>query len=506
MRKIREVLRLGLRQGRGRREIARSCGISPSTVTDYLRRAEEAGLTGEIVVELDDAALEAKLFPRRRPGASAPRPLPDWAGIHRELRAKGVTLQLLWQEYKATHPDGYELSQFYERYRRYKTKLDVVLRQDHKAGERMFVDYAGKTVPVFDRNTGEIREAEIFVAVLGASNYTYAEASWDQKLESWIASHIRAVEFFGGAADLTIVDNLHSAVTKACRYEPDLNPTYNDWARHYDTAILPARPRKPRDKAKVEAGVLVAERWILAALRRRTFFSLAELNRAIRELLDQLNDRPFQKLEGSRRSWFESIERSCLKPLPDTRYEIAYWKKAGVNIDYHVELDRHYYSVPYTLVKEKVWIRYTRTTVEILHRGRRVASDRRSYVPGKYTTVPEHMPKSHREHLEWTPSRIIAWGRKTGEATANVMQAILESRRHPEQGYRSCLGILRLGGSYAPERVEAACTRALAIGSASYKSVRSILESGLDRQALPKKTAPAQPIEHGNIRGNGYYR
>ncbi|GJM44538.1 MAG: integrase [Gemmatimonadota bacterium] len=503
MRKMREVLRLGLGAGLGCREIARSCQIARSTVYDYLKRAREAGLSGVAWESMDDAELESRLFPMRESARS--RPEPDWSRVHQELRRKGVTRRLLWEEYKEAHPDGYQLTQFCERYRAFKRKLDATLRQTHKAGEKMFVDYAGHRVPIVDRKTGESWEAEIFVAVLGASNFTYVEAAPDQSLESWIGSHTRAVEYIGGVAEITVPDNLKSGVSRPCRYEPDVNPTYHDWSVHYGTVIVPARAQKPRDKAKVENAVLIAERWILARLRNHTFFSIEELNRLIRELLVTYNNQPFQKLDGSRRSWFESIDRPALRPLPQTRYELARWKKARVNIDYHVELERHYYSVPHSLVKEEVQVRYTSRTVEILFKGNRVASHKRSAAAGRHTTVPDHMPKSHREHLEWTPSRIIRWAEKTGDSTARVVRTILEARPHPEQGYRSCLGILRLGKRYSSERLEAASSRALALRSLNYKSVESILRNGLDRQPL-SKSEPAQPVEHGNIRGNGYYR
>jgi transposase len=359
-------------------------------------------------------------------------------------------------------------------------------------------------VKIRDRGTGKEREAEIFVAVLGASNYTYAEATWDQGLASWIGSHIRAFEYFGGVAEIIVPDNLKSGVSRACRYEPDINPTYQEMAAHYGTAIIPTRVRKPKDKAKVEAGVQVVERWILACLRNRIFFSLAELNEAISELLKKLNGRPFKKLKGSRLLWFEAIEREVLKALPQSRYEFAEWKKARVNIDYHVELKGHYYSVPYLLVQEEVELRSTVSTVEILYRGRRVASHRRDDQPGRHTTEREHMPKSHQQYLEWTPSRIIRWAGKVGEATAQVVEAIINTRQHPEQGYRSCLGIMRLGNRYSDERLEAACRRAIAIRGFSYKSVRSILEKGLDKQPLfPARQIPL--INHENIRGGNYY-
>lgn len=379
-----------------------------------------------------------------------------------------------------------------------------MLRQTHKAGEKMFVDYAGQTIPVTHPETGTVRQAEVFVAVLGASNYTFSEAAWDQSLQSWIGSHVHAFEYFEGIPEIVVPDNLKAGVSKACRYEPDVNPTYHDMAVHYGTAVIPARVAKPRDKAKVEVGVQVVERWILAALRNRIFFSLQELNRAIGELLAKLNNRPFKKLEGSRRSWFEKIDRPALKALPETRYVLAEWKRARVNIDYHVELEGHYYSVPYALVHEALEMRYTVSTVEIFFRGKRIASHLRDRTRGRHTTQSEHMPRGHREYLEWAPSRILSWAGTMGEATQKLVETILQSREHPEQGYRSCLGILRLGKLYGRDRLEAACARALAIGASRYKSIRSILENGLDRgQALDSQ--PAEVIHHPNIRGAGYY-
>jgi len=504
MRKVREILRLAISCGMGQREISRSCSVSPTTVGNYLDIAQEKDLSYAEISHMSDEQLR-QIFQSKKPGQKA-RPQPNWEEIHQELKKKGVTLQLLWQEYKQTYPDGYQSTQFCEHYNRWRGKLDVSMRQTHKAGERLFVDYAGLTMPVTDRLTGMIRQAQIFVAALGASNYTYAEATRDQKLPNWIASHIRAFEFFGGVPQITVPDNPKVGVSSPCRYEPDLNPTYHDMSVHYGTAIVPARVRKPQDKAKVETAVQIAERWILAPLRGRTFFSLDELNQAIWKLLDQMNKRPFQKLSGSRLSWFESIDSPALMPLPQTRYTFAEWKSAKVNIDYHIELFRHYYSVPYQLARESVNVRYTWTTVEIFHKNKRVSSHKRSNKEGGHTTCREHMPKSHQAYLEWTPSRIIAWGRKAGEATAQLMQAIMNSRRHPEQGYRSCMGIMRLGRRYSQERLEAACRRAVAIKGYSYKSVRSILEQGLDKLPLPDSTsAPLVAIEHNNIRGSEYY-
>ena len=505
MRKIKEILRLKFEGGQTNRRIARSCHISRPTVADYLLRFEEAGLTWPAAQALDNTTLEHKLFPPAPAAATEQRPVPDWGEVHRELRRKGVTLTLLWHEYKVAYPDGYQYSWFCDQYRAWAAKLDVVMRQEHRAGEKVFVDYAGQTIEVVDRRTGEIHTAEIFVAVLGASNYTYAEATWTQQLPDWIGSHVRAFSFFGGTSELLVPDNLRSGVSKAHRYEPDLNPTYMDLASHYGVAVLPARVRKPRDKAKAEAGVLLVERWILAMLRNRTFFSLQELNREIARLLERLNTRPFKKLPGSRRELFEQIDRPALHPLPAQPYEFAEWKKVRVNIDYHVEVDGHYYSVPYQLVRKSLEARFTERTVECFHKGQRVASHVRSHLKGRHTTVAEHMPASHRSYAEWTPQRLIRWAEKTGPAAASVVQSILERRAHPQQGFRSALGIMRLGKSFGEQRLEAACRRALTLGACSYKSIESILRQGLDRKALPEQQELELSIAHENIRGADYY-
>ena len=342
------------------------------------------------------------------------------------------------------------------------------MRQEHRAGEKLFVDYAGRTVAVVDRHTGELRQAQVFVAVLGASNYTFAEATWTQALPHWIASHVRAFEFLGGCSELVIPDNLGSAVSRAHRYEPDTNPTYHDLARHYGVAVLPARVRKHRDKAKAEVGVQIVQRWILAALRHRTFFSLSELNAAIAKLLERLNERAFRKLPGSRRSLFEQLDRPALRPLPTERYVFAQWKKVRVNIDYHVEFERHYYSVPHALVGRQLDARITANTVECLYRGQRVASHVRSEFKGRHTTADEHMPEKHRRMGRWTPERFTRWAEKIGPSTGALITTVLGSRRHPQQAFRSCLGILRLAKSYGDARLEAAARRALAIGTNSY--------------------------------------
>ncbi len=427
LRKIREILRLLWFCGLGARQTARSCTVSHATVVEYRRRAEDAGLAWEDVKAMDPVRLERQLFPQAPKSSS--RPLPDWGEIYLELKRPAVTLQLLWDEYKAEHPeDGYQYSRFCQLYRQWRRRLDLSMRQVHKAGEKLFVDYCGQTVPVTDPSTGESYPAQIFVAVLGASNYTYAEATRSQQLPDWIGSHQRTWEFLGGVTDLVIIDNLKSGVQKPCRYEPDLNPTYQDLATHYGTAVIPARVRKPKDKAKVEVGVQVVERWILACLRHRRFFSLAELNEAIGELLERLNNRPFKKLPGTRRSQFEALDQPALKPLPTQRFEYAEWRKVRVGPDYHVEVDGHFYSVPYQLARQELEVRVMAQTIECLHRGKRVACHVRSFVKGASTTVPEHRPRAHRHYAEWTPQKLVQWARQTGPATAEVVSEILVSR------------------------------------------------------------------------------
>lgn len=506
MRKIREVLRLSWGMGLGNRQIARSLQVSPGTISDMLRRARDAGLSWPLPEDMDDCALESRLYLHKLPEVPAGlRPQPDMGWIRRELRRKGVTLQLLWQEYKQQYPDGYQYSQFCERYRRWRESIDVVMRQVHRAGEKMFIDYAGQTIPVVDAATGTVRQAYLFVMVLGASNYTYAEATWSQDLESWIGAHCRGFEFFGGVSEILVPDNLPAAVTRPCRYEPGINATYQEMAAHYGTVVIPARVGKPRDKAKVENGVLQAERWILAVLRNQSFFGLGDLNGSIRKALDVLNHKPFQKLDGCRASLFESIDKPALKPLPATRYEFAEWRKARVNIDYHIEVDHNYYSVPYQLARQQVDVRLTAGTVEVLHKGKRVASHQRCYGKGHFSTVMEHRPASHQKYLEWTPSRIIHWAESSGPNTAEMVRIIMERRPHPEQGFRSCLGLFRLGRHYSPERLEAACGRALTLGAYSYRSVKSILENNLDLVSVEEHPV-GPPIAHSNVRGADYFR
>lgn len=507
MRKIREILRLKNSYNCSNREISQSCGIGSSTVSDYLHRAKAAGLSWPLPDGLTDTALEQQLFPSSAPRVTLSRFVPDFQDVHKELQSrKHVTLNLLWQEYKEQHPDGYQYSWFCHSYRDWTGHLDVVMRHEHRAGEKLFVDYTGQTVDLIDNETGEIHKAQIFVAVLGASNFTYAEATLSQKIEDWIGSHVRAFKYIGGVPEVVVPDNLKSGVSKTCRYEPDINPSYNDLARHYQTVIIPARVRKPRDKAKAEAGVLLVERWILAKLRKHTFFSLADLNRQIRKLLEMLNSRAFKKLSGSRQSRFEEIDKPALKPLPSIPYELAYWKKATVHLDYHVEVEGYYYSVPYTLAKKKLDIRYTASTVECFYSNKRVASHLRKIPKGLHATIKEHMPLNHQKFLEWTPERFKRWATKIGPDTAILTELVLLKRAHPQQAYRTLLGILRLGKSYGNVRLEAACSRALYINSHSYKSIESILKNGLDQKPLPETNIKKESIKHKNIRGAGYFK
>ena len=507
MRKIREILRLRHVCGLGEREIARSCHIARATVGNYLRRAEAVGVAWAVAADLSETELASLLFPRDSPAANGQRAAPDCQYIHNQLRdykKVNLTLTQLWLEYKEVHADGYQYTQFCEIYHRWRGKLDYCMRQEHRAGEKAFIDYADG-LSLVDAETGEVTSTQMFVAVWGASNYTYAEAALSQKLPSWIGSHVHAFDYFGCVPRLLIPDNLKSGVHDPCFYEPEVNPTYAEMAQHYGCAVLPARPVRPRDKAKVEVGVLIAKRWILAVLRRRRFYSLAEMNAAIAECLERLNTRTMRRMGKTRRELFASLDRPAALPLPQRPYEYAEWRKAGVNLDYHIEVEGHYYSVPFALLRERVDVRLTATTVEVFRRGERVAAHARSHVRGTHSTVKEHMPPEHRRYAEWSPSRFIHWAGKTGAATAEVVERILASRTYPEQSYRACLGIMRLSRQYEPARVEAAARRALNFNACSYRSMRSILASGLDGHSLPGQEGQASLPLHENIRGRECY-
>lgn len=463
MRKIRELLRLHYAAQLSQHQIAASLQVSVGVVNKYVRLAERAKLAWPLPAELDnDVALKRALVP---PKAISATPLLDFAAIHAALKHKGVTLQLLWEEYCPTVQKPYSYVHYCLRYRTWRDTQQYSLRQTHRAGEKVFVDYAGPTIDIIDPHTGEVRSAQLFVGVLGASNYTFVEATWDQRLPNWIASHVRMFEFFGGVPLLVVPDNLKAAVTRACRFDPDINPTYADCIAHYGAVVLPARPYKPKDKAKAENAVLVVERWILARLRHHTFFGLHELNAAITLLRQELNDRPFKKLPGNRRSQFEQLDKPALQPLPAQRYQLAEFKKARVHLDYHVELEGHYYSVPYTLIKQEIELRFTAATVECFYHGKRIASHARHYQKGSHTTLTEHMPKAHQKHLGWTPGRFLNWALEIGSSTRDLVKHLLTNRPHPEQGFRSCMGLLNLAKRYGATRLEQACKRAIALGS-----------------------------------------
>ena len=506
MRKPREILRQKWELGRSHREVAASVGVSNGAITGVIHRAFARGLASwEVVAGLSEEELEAQLYDAKK---TLDRAAPDCLWIHTQRQRRGVTLELLHLEYLDQHPTGYRYTQFCEYYRRWAKKRKLSMRQVHRAGEKLFVDYAGMKPTVVDRKTGEAREVEIFVATLGASSFTYAEATETQRSADFIASHIRSIEFIGGVPQVIVPDQLRSGVSVPCRYEPVPQRTYQEFAEHYGATIIPARPRKPQDKGKVEVAVQIIERWILAPLRDEVFFSLYALNKRIWELLKVVNDREMRDYKQSRQDRFDQIDRPALQLLPAKRFEHADWKKAKVNIDYHVELGRHYYSVPHAFAREAVELRYTATTVEVFCRGQRIALHRRIQQAGSFSTVPEHMPKSHRDHLEWSPTRLIHWGQSVGPNTEALIKAILEDRPHPEQGYRSCLGILRLDRKYGKERLESACERAVRFSARSYRNVESILKNGLDREPLPDQE-PKQvklPITHDNVRGGDYYR
>lgn len=501
MRKVREVLRLKFAAGLSDRQIAASVGSARSTVRECLRRAAAAKVTWPVPDSLDDAQLEALLYPPIV--AAVTVPLPDFAHLHRELSRPGVTRRLLWEEYQAQHPDGLQYSAFCDHYRAWRERsVEPVMRFEHHAGDKCFVDYAGQTVPIIDQHTGEIREAQIFIAALGCSNYTFAEATASQSLPDWLGSHVRALEFFGGAPAAFVPDNLKSGVQKPHRYDPELNPAYAEWAEHYGTTILPARVRKPRDKAKVENAVLIVERWILAKLRDRQFFSLGELNAAIAELLVEYNHKPFQKMDGSRHSRFMELDRPALQALPQRPYEYAQWKSAKVHLDYHVEVERAYYSVPYRHIGDQVDVRMTARMIEIFYRRQLIATHIRSYQRGHRATLPAHRPQQHRAMVDQSIERLIERGEHIGASVAQVLREQFNKKVHPEEALRSAQGILRMAQDFSSEQLERACKRALELRTHSFRAVRNLItqpaptESGESRQLS---------LHHDNVRGSEYF-
>ena len=506
MSKIRRTLQLLADAGLSTRQVAAALNISKTTVSEIAMYARDAGVDWPLASTLSDDELQARLYPPPRP-RSTHRREPDYPALHQELKRPGVTLQLLWEEYRAdAGGQAYRYSAFCEKYRAWAKTLKRSMRQIHPGGERLFVDYAGQTVPVVDAASGEIRRAQVFVAVLGASNYTYACATWQQTAADWVGSIIATLSFIAGVPRLLVPDQPRALIANPDAYEPVTARLMQELGEHYGAAVLPARPGRPQDKAKVEVGVQVVERWILARLRNRRFFTLAELNGAIASLLSDLNQRPFKKLPGCRRSAFDALDAPALKPLPAQPLVLAQFKPARVNIDYHVAFEGHYYSVPHQHVGSAVELRITATTLEVLLRRQRIAAHARSYRVGGFTTVAEHMPASHRAHLQWTPAKLIGWGERVGAATAGVVRWQMEHRPHPEQGYRSCLGLMRLARQYGDERLEAACARAQSIRAPNYRSVKSILECGLDRQDAALLGGAASPMpSHDNVRGPGYY-
>ncbi len=488
------------------RALGRALGLSVGAVSKYLRAVRACGIGAAEAERLSELELERRVFGpvlAAKPGPLVP---PDCAWIHGELkRHRHVTLQLLWEEYVGRFGTAaYRRSAFCLFYRRWEKQLKRSMRQRHFAGEKLFVDYAGRTVPIYGYGGVEAFRAHLFVTAMGASGYAYAEATRSESLSDWLGSHVRALEFYGAAPTIIVPDNPKVGVTRADRYEPELQRSYEEMAGHFGIAVIPARPYLPKDKPKAELTVLLVCRWVLARLRHQRFFSLEELNAAIRPLLKQLNERPFQKLPGSRRSMFESLDRPAMRPLPTTAYIYAEWKRVRAAFDYHVDIDRHYYSVPHALVGQELWARFSAATVEVFHRGQRVGSHLRSYQRGVHTTLPEHMPKSHRAHAEWTPTRLINWGASIGTQTCAVVEHLLKSKAHPEQGYRACLGLLALARQYGQGRLEAASALAVKLQSPNRKSVLSILKTGRDQHPAAVTDELDLPA-HPNVRGPKYY-
>jgi transposase len=503
MRKLREILRLHFENRLSARAIARSVSISPSTAQGYVSRIRGAGLTWPLPAELDsEEALTGLLFAEG--SVIKDKVEPDWATVHVELKRKHVTKQLLWEEYKAATADAYQYSAFCQHYAKWASKLQLSMRQEHRAGEKLFIDFSGDGIDILDAKTGEVRPAKLFVATLGASSYTYVEPVLREDLPTWVQCHINALRFFGGATEIWVPDNPRVGVTKADRYEPELNLTYRALAEHYGVAVIPARVRRPKDKAKVEVAVQIAQRWIIAALRKHSFFSLEEVKAAVKPLLETLNAKPMRRVNKSRRQLFDELDAPALRALPLKAWEYADWAKGKVGPHYHVEFKQHFYSVPYVLVHEHVEVRATATTIELLAKGVRVAAHGRDDTPNKYTTIAAHMPKAHRDYAEWNPPRLIAWAKQVGPACAALVEGIMSRRKHQQHGFRSCMGVMALRKHYEDARIEAACARAMKVNAFSYKSVKAILKNGLDAQQLEEPNNFALPL-HENIRGAKYY-
>ncbi|MGB6324974.1 MAG: IS21 family transposase [Methylocella sp.] len=506
MRKIRDVLRLKFEAGLSERPIARPQPLSNGAVNGDLQRARVAGLGWPLPDHLDDTALEQLLFPPAPPVAGPARPVPDWPWVEKELRRRGVILAPLWEEYRTAHPDGFGYSWFCEHYAAFKKRMRPAMRQTRAAGEKVFVDFAGDMIDIVDPVTGEVRPMKLFAAVMGASNYVFVQARPSEKIADWIGAHVDLFAFLGGVPKFAVCDNLKAAVTNPDRYEPGLNRSYLELAGHYGAAILPGRPYKPRDKAKAEQSVLLAERWVLARLRNARFFSAADLSAALGELARDINARPMRGFNASRAELFATLDKPALKSLPDEPCAFAVWKRCRVAPDYHAEADGHWYSAPFRLIRELVDVRAADKTVEIFLKGQRIASHMRAPNRRGHTTLPEHMPSAHRRHASWTPARLIAYGEKVGPSVAALFEAVMTGRPHPEQGFRTCLGILALTRTCDNARVDAARRRGVPIKARSVASIRSILKNGLDRAFLDEtEGGDREPVRHGNIRGGHYY-
>lgn len=517
MRQIKDILHLRYVQGLSSREIAKSLDCGKTVVNNCIKKAAKAGLLNwDNVQDLREVDLEEKLYPTKEVTAvdlMGRYDEPNWAQVELEMKNKDVTLALLWQEYsEKTDKKYYKYSRFCDLYRDWKGKLSVVMRHDHRAGEKIFVDYCDG-LSITNQETGERTMTQLFVGALGASSFTFVEATSSQKQLDWLSSHVRMFGFFKGVTPITVCDNLRSGVTQACKYEPVINRSYQDLALHYGTCIIPAHPYKPRHKSKVEVAVLVAQRWILAVLRHQTFYSLAEMNAAIRSLNVKLNGRVMRRIKKSRRELYETIDLPALLPLPATPYEFSEWKKCKLGIDYHIEFDDHHYSAPYALFKKELWVRSTDKVVEIFYQGDRVASHLRSSIKWKHTSLPAHMPSTHRAYAEWTPDRVMRWAHSIGPSTRDVTEKIMEGKDHPEQGFKACTGILSLAKSYGPDRLEKACIRALRLHTVNYRSIKAILQHKMETaEHLNEEQAIDQPAPqvthspaHENVRGGSYY-
>lgn len=507
MRKLKEILRLKYEAKLSNRKIGTSLSISPGTVSTYINRAKLMGIAAwPLPAQWDDVKLN-KHFLQTKVKPRTAIPLPNWSVFHPQLKRKGVTKQLLWQEYVERNADNhYSYPQMCRIFKEWLSRQQPSMRQIHQYGEKLFIDYCGPTIPIVNPETGEFRGAQIFVAVMGGSNYTFAEATLSQQLEDWVMSHVRAFQFFGAVPDIIVPDNLKSATTRACKYDPDLNPTYQQFAAHYNVAIIPARPLRPKDKAKAENGVLIVERWIMAVLRNETFYSLTQLNQRIRELLLRLNTKPFQKLPGNRSSEFNTHELQAMRPLPLLAYQYTYIKKVKVNVDYHIEVNKHYYSVPYGLLKKRIDAHVSEKMVKLYYQNQCVAQHIRSHRVGGYSTLTEHMPKAHQDYAKWTPERLKQWAAKLGEYVLQWVEYQLASKAHPQQSYKVCFGLLSLSKTYPKERLNAACQRALDTGGYRLQNVKLILKNNLDQeQHQPKQADLLIDLKHDNVRGKNYY-